>query len=112
MAYLLFHNYRFPQHHLVAQVAFWAEVPPVLEEMQRFRCASSGSANSLLDHFGMEGSRPYDLCKPLPGVFPSQPSPSDAQETQLLASSLLGRQREVSQLVVVFAELRHAKSHL
>jgi hypothetical protein len=112
MAYLLFHNFRFPQRHLVAQVAFWAEVPPVLEEMQRFRCASRGSAISLLDDFGMEGSRPYDFCKPLPGVFPSQPSPSDAQETQLLASSLLGRQREVSQLVVVFPELRHAKSHL
>jgi hypothetical protein len=96
MAYLLFHNFRFPQRHLVAQVAFRAEVPPVLEEVRRFLCASSGSADSLLYHFGMEGSRPYDFCKPLPGVFPSQPSPSDAQETQLLASSLLGLRREVS----------------
>jgi hypothetical protein len=36
MAYLLFHNFRFPQHDLMAQVAFQvvmafrAEVPPVL----------------------------------------------------------------------------------
>jgi hypothetical protein len=95
MAYLLFHNFRFPQHHLVAQVvfrevmAFRAEVPPGLMVVRRFLSASSVSADSLLYHFGMEGSRPYDFCKPLPGVFPSQPSPSDAQENELLASSFL-----------------------
>jgi len=61
MAYLLFHNFRFPQRHLVAQVAFRAEVPPVVEEVRWFRCASSGSPDSLLYHFGMEGSRPYDF---------------------------------------------------
>jgi hypothetical protein len=75
MAYLLFHLFRFRQRHLVAQVAFRAEVPPVLEEVLRFLCTSSGSPDSLVYHFGMEGSRPYDFCKPLPGVFPSQPSP-------------------------------------
>jgi hypothetical protein len=32
----------------------------------------------------------------LPGVIPSQPSPSDAKETQLVASSLLGLWLEVS----------------
>jgi hypothetical protein len=89
MAYLLFHLFRFPQRHHVAQVAFRAEVPQVLDEVRLFLCASSGSPDSVLNHFGMEGSRPDDVCKPLPGVFPSQPSPSDAQETQLLASSLL-----------------------
>jgi hypothetical protein len=98
MAYLLFHNFRFPQHDLVVQVAFravmafQAEVPPGLVEVWRFLSASSMSADSLLYHFGMEGSRPYDLYKPLPGVFPSQPSPSDAQETELLASAVLGLQ--------------------
>jgi hypothetical protein len=64
----------------------------------------------LLYHFGMEGSLPYDFCKPLPGVFPSQPSPSDAQESQLLASSLLRLRCEVSQLVVAFPLLWHAKT--
>jgi hypothetical protein len=96
MAYLLFHLFRFPQSHLVAQVAFRAEVPQVLEDVRQFLCASSGSPYSLLYHFGMEGSRLYDFCTPLPAVFPSQPSPSDAQGTQLLASSLLGLWREVS----------------
>jgi len=89
MAYLLFYNFHIPQHHLVAQVAFRAEVPPVLEEVRQFLCASSGSPDSLLYHVGMEGSGPYDFCKPLPGVFPSEPSPSDAQETQHLTSFLL-----------------------
>jgi hypothetical protein len=62
---------------MVAQVAFWAEmafraeVPPVLVEVRRFLCASSVSADSLLYYFGMEGSRPYDCYKPLQGVFPS-----------------------------------------
>jgi len=96
MAYLLFHKFHFPQRQLGAQMAFRAEVPPVLEEVRRFLCASSGSPDSLLYHFGMEGSWPNDFCKPLPGVIPSQPSTSDAQETQLLASSLLGLRREVS----------------
>jgi hypothetical protein len=112
MAYLLFHNFRFAQRHLVVQVAFRAEVPPVLEELRRILCASSGSVDSLLYHFGIGGSRPYDFCKPLPGVFPSQPSPSDAQETELLTSSLVGLWREVSQLVVAFPLLRSAETHL
>jgi hypothetical protein len=96
MAYLLFHDFCFHQGHLAAQVEFRAEVPPVLEELGRCLWASKGSPDSLLYHFGMGGSRPYDFCKPLPGVITSQPSPSDAQETKLLASSLLGLQREVS----------------
>jgi len=118
MAYLLFHNLRFPRHDLAAQVgsrvemAYWADVPTVLVEVQRFRSASSVSADSLLYHFGMEGSQPYDFCKPLPGVSPSQPSSCDAQETILFASSLLGLQREVSGIVVVFPLLRGAKTCL
>jgi len=73
-----------------------AEVPQVLVDVQRFLSACSVSADSVLYNFGMDGSRSYDFCKPLPGVFPSQLSPSDGQETQLLASSLHGLWREVS----------------
>jgi hypothetical protein len=112
MAYLLFHNFRCSQRHLVAQVAFRAEVPPVLKEARRFLFTFSGSPDSLLCHFGMEGSRPYDFCKPLPGVFPSQPSRSDAQETQLLSSSLLRLWREVSKSIVLFPRWRRAKCRL
>jgi hypothetical protein len=43
------------------EMAFQAEVPPVLVEVRRFLCTSSMSADSLLYHFGMEGSRPYDF---------------------------------------------------
>jgi hypothetical protein len=96
MANLLFHNFGFAQHHLVAQVAsqaviaIRAKVTWVQVELRQFRSASSVSADSFLYHFGVKGSWPYDLCKPFPGVFPSQTAPSDAQDTQLLASSLLG----------------------
>jgi len=102
MANHIFHDFRFRQCHLVAQVTFWAEVafradvPLVLAEVRRFLWASSISADFLLWHFGMEGSHPYDLYKPLPGVFVSQPSPFYTQETQLLASSLLGLWRDGS----------------
>jgi hypothetical protein len=86
----------------VAHVVFWveaafrAEVPPVLVEVRWFLCASSVSTDSLLCHFGMEGSRLFDFYKPLPGVFLSQPSSFDDQETQLLVSSLFGLRCEVS----------------
>jgi hypothetical protein len=53
-----------------AEMAFQVEVPLVLLEVRRFHCASSLSVDSLLYCFGMEGSRPYDFYKPLPGVFP------------------------------------------
>jgi len=77
MAYLRFCNVRFPQCALVAQVAFrveitfLAEVPPVLVAVRQILDASSVSADSLLYHFGMEGSRPYDSYKLLPDVFSS-----------------------------------------
>jgi len=96
MAYLLFHNFRYPERHLVVQVVFRADVPPVLEEVRWFLCAATGSPDSLLYHIAREGSQPYDVCKSVPGVFPMQLSPSDAQETQLLTSSLLGHRLEVS----------------
>jgi hypothetical protein len=95
MAYHLLHNCRLPQSHLVARVAFRVEVPPLLVEVQRFLCAASGLVYFLLYHFGMEDSRPYDFCKPLLGVFPSQPSSADTQETQLHTTSLLGLWRKM-----------------
>jgi len=118
MAYHHFHNICFRQCHLVVQVAFWAEVaiwaemPPGLMEVRRCLCASSLSADSLLCHFGMKGSRPFDFYKRLPDVFLSHPSPFYAQETQLLASSLLRLRREVSWLVVWFPLLWRAKTLL
>jgi hypothetical protein len=51
----------------VAQVAFQvealfrAEVLPVLVEVRRFLCATRVSVDSLLCHFGMEGSHPFDF---------------------------------------------------
>jgi hypothetical protein len=78
------------------EAALRAEVLPVLLEVWRFLCATSVSVDSLLCHFGMEGSRVFDFYKPLPGVFLLQPSTFDDQETQLLTSSLLGLQRDVS----------------
>jgi hypothetical protein len=46
------------------EAAFWADVPPVQVEVRRFLCASSVSADSLLCHFGMEGSSLFDFYKP------------------------------------------------
>jgi len=108
MAYLRFHNFRFRQCHLVAQVAFWgevaflAEVRQVLVGVWQFLCASSVSADSLLYYFGMDGSWPCDFYKPLPGVFLSLPSTFYAPETQLLASSLLRLWRRVFQSFLCF----------
>jgi hypothetical protein len=41
-------------------------------EVRWFLCTSSVSADSLLCHFGMEGSRLIDFYRPLPGVIVSQ----------------------------------------
>jgi len=96
MAYRLFHNYQCHHGHQVAQVTFraeaalMAEVPQVLPEVDRFICTSSGSVGSVLCHCGMKGSRKYDFHETLLGFFLSQASPCYAQETELLASSLLG----------------------
>ena len=79
-----------------AEVAFLVEVPPVMVEVRRFLSDSSVSADSSLYHFSMEGSRPCDFYKPLPGFVLSQPSDSNAKETQLLASSILRLRHEVS----------------
>jgi len=113
--YFLFPKYHFHQCHLVGQVAcrvvagFRAEGPLVLVEECWFLCAPSVSADCLLWDCVMECSHLFDFYKQLPGVFLLLPSPLEVLETQLLASSLLGLQCEVSYLLIVFALLRRAK---
>jgi len=63
------------------EAAFWSEVPLGLLEACWFLCTYSVSAESVLSHFGMEGSRPYDFSKPLPGVFVLHPSSFYGHET-------------------------------
>jgi hypothetical protein len=53
----------------LAQVAFWAELVPVVVAMHPCLCASSVSVDSLWCHFGKEGSYPCDFHEPLLGVF-------------------------------------------
>jgi len=67
----------------------------VVVEVYLCLCASSMPADSLLCHFGKEGSHPFDFQELLPGDFQSLPSLCYAPETQLLASSLLGLRCEV-----------------
>jgi len=96
----------------LAQVVFWALVSPVLEEVNPFLCAVSVSADTLLLHFGKEGSRDSDFHEPLLGVFPSRPCPLYAQETQLPTSSLLGLCSEVSGSGVAFHLLQYTTTLL
>jgi hypothetical protein len=82
--------------HQIAQVAFWAQVAPVVVEVHLCRCPSSVLMDILRCHFASAGSCPFDFREPLPGVYRMQPSPCYAQETQHPAASLLGLRREVS----------------
>ena len=60
-----FDNLHVRHSHRVAEVGFrqeegsWADVPPVLVEVRRLLCASCVSADTLLCHFGIEGSHPF-----------------------------------------------------
>jgi len=112
VAHLRFWNFELLHCHQPAQMAFRGEVVPILQEVHPFLCTSSESADYLVCHFGKEGSRQLDINKPLPGVFPSQPSPFDAQETQLPASSLHGLQHKFAWPGVTFPLLPHVKSLL
>jgi hypothetical protein len=82
--------------HLLAQVAFWAEVVPVMVQVPLCHCSSSVSEYFLWGHLGEEDSRPFDFCEPLLGVVRFQPAPCYVRETQHPASSLLRLQRKVS----------------
>jgi len=57
----------------MAQVAFRAEVAPVVLEVDSGLCASSVSVDVLGCHFGKDGSRLFDFRETLPGVFRSLP---------------------------------------
>jgi len=105
VAHLLFRSFELSHCHQVARVAFQASVVLVVVEVHQFLCASSESVDSLLCHFGKEGSRPFDFPEPLLGVFLSQPSPCYAQETQHPASSLLELWRVVSWIFVACSQL-------
>ena len=89
VAHLGFRNLELPHYHHMMQVALRAEVAPVPLEVHPCLCTCRMSAESLLYRFGKEGSPLAEFHEPLPGVFISQPSPLDAQDTQLHSSSLL-----------------------
>jgi len=112
VAHLLLWGFEFSQCHQVAQVAFWASVASVVVDVHPRLCTSCESVDSLLCHFGKEGSHPFDFPEPLPGVIPSQPSACYAQETQHPVSSLLELRRVVSRVVVGFPQLGRAKTLL
>jgi len=78
------------------EAAFRVDMPRVLVEVCRFLSASGVSADCFLCDLSLEGRRPYDFYKPLLGVFLLQPSPFYAQDTQLLASSVLRLRHEGS----------------
>ena len=110
--HLLFQCIDFAHCHQVAQVAFRAEVVLVMLEVHPCLCISSLMADSLLCHFGKEGSHLFDFHESLLGVFLSLPSTLYAQETQILESSLHGLRREVSLILGAFPRSRHAKTLL
>jgi hypothetical protein len=74
----------------VAQVVFWAKLVLVVVKVHMCLCASSITADPLLCHFGKQRSSPFDFHQLLLNVFLLPLSSFDAQETQLLTSSLLG----------------------
>jgi len=112
VVHLLFQCFDFAHCRQVAQVAFWAEVTQVVVEVHPCLCVSSVTADSLLCHFGKEGSCPFDIYESLLGAFLSPPSPFYIQDTKFLASSLLGLWHEVSRLVGASPQLQCAKSLL
>jgi len=108
-------NYQFryvdlPHWHRVAQEVFRDEMASILVsdvfvgllEVHLFLCASSVFADSLLCHFGKEGSHPCGFHERLLGVILSEPPPVYAKETQLPTSSLLGFQHGILDQVLRF----------
>jgi hypothetical protein len=80
----------------VVQVAFQAEVAPVVVEVHVCLYASSITAGALLCHFGKQGRRLFNFHKSLSNVVLSPPSPCYDQDTELHLSSLLRVRSEVS----------------
>jgi len=79
-----------------AEAVIRAEVPPDHVSVRPFLSASSPSAYFLQWHCGLEDSDLYGVYKPLPGAFLTQPLPLYAQETEILASCLVGLWHENS----------------
>jgi len=88
VAHLLFRSIDFSHHHHVAQVAFQANVVPVVVVVHLCLGASSVCVDSLLCHFGKEARHPFDFDECLPGVFLSQLLPCHDGGTQHPASCL------------------------
>jgi len=105
VAHLRFPNFEFLHYDQLKQVAFWATVVPVLEEVHPFHCVSRLSANSLLSHWGAEGSCRFDFHELLLCVIPSQPWPAHAKANQLPISSVLGLWLDVGWTGIAFPSL-------
>jgi hypothetical protein len=93
VAHLLF---RSSHHHQKAQVAFRAEVVPVVLEVDPCVFAFSVFMDVLLCRFAQGGTHQDDFRKQLPGVFGTQASTCHAWEPQQSTSSLFRFWREVS----------------
>jgi hypothetical protein len=102
LAYHLFQCFDISHCHQVALVSFGAEVALVVIEVDPVPCVSSMTADSMLCHFGKKRIHLFHFHKSLPDVFLSLPSTFHAQETQLVASSLLGLRCEVGSVVGAF----------
>ena len=104
MAHVQFGNLALRHSHQVVQVAFKVQVVSVLVlavcvclvGVSRLLSTLSISAESVLSHFGKEGSCSYDIHRPLQGVIPLQPSPAYAQESPLPAGSVVGHRHKVT----------------
>jgi len=112
VAHLLFQTIEFSQCHQVEQVAFRAEVAPLVVKVHSCLCTSSVYVDSLLCYFNNENNRQVDFHKPLPGVLLSQPLTCYDREKQYTTSSLLALWHEVSWSAVAFPLLRRAKTLL
>jgi len=109
VAHLLFRIFEISACHQMVQVAFQADVAPVVVAVHLCLYASSVSVDSSQCHFGKEGSRPFDFHEWWLGIFVYQPLPCYAREKQQAASSLPGLRCKVCWLVIAFPQLRRAK---
>jgi len=80
----------------------------VVQTVNLSLCASCVTVDSVMCHFGNDGSCLFDFHKLLPGDFQSPQSPFCVPEIQLVTSSLLGVRCEDSWLVVIFVLIPRA----
>jgi hypothetical protein len=114
-AHILLANWQFGEVELwnsyqLGRVEFWTEVASILEsavcvgwmELQLFLSGSSVSADVLWCDFGTEGIRWCGIDEALLGMILVHPAPCYVQETEHLASSVLGPRCEVGHHVLGF----------